>query len=208
MCLVFGQPVWWSCHRVYPAAVSGRWGGYAQPTPVPLPSRPPVRCLRHPPLPHYCPSQNRVKDCILGGGWEYVNVYRWYGNPNNIRYCIWRWTPCKHSSRAIVDGRTVSALLGALSRVEEGRVAEVGWCVFLLSTHVPVCSLLAQHNVVGTAFTTLENLINKQVGKSVDRSGIVDSELMHFWCCKYCTVNKHMYILFTHSFHSLCLGYL
>lgn len=71
----------------------------------------------------------------------------------------------KHFSRAIIEGGTVKALVGALSRAEEGRVAEVCWCLFLLSTYKPVCSLLANHNVIGTAFTTLEKLINEQVRK-------------------------------------------
>ncbi|KAK4308745.1 hypothetical protein Pmani_019574 [Petrolisthes manimaculis] len=71
-------------------------------------------------------------------------------------------TTVPHRIEAAVEGGTVSGLLGAMNRVEEGRVAEVGWCLFLLSTHTPICILLTNHNVVGAAFTTLEKLINEQ----------------------------------------------
>lgn len=57
----------------------------------------------------------------------------------------------------------VTRLIEGLSRVDEG-IADVGWCLFILSTRKNVCCVLIDKGIIQAAFTRLEKLTNQQVG--------------------------------------------
>ncbi|KAK8736708.1 hypothetical protein OTU49_004608 [Cherax quadricarinatus] len=54
----------------------------------------------------------------------------------------------------------VQKLISALNHGDP--VAEVGWCLFVLSMHQEMCSLLVDQGIIEAAFTVMEQLINEQ----------------------------------------------
>ncbi|XP_042891967.1 importin subunit alpha-9-like [Penaeus japonicus] len=61
----------------------------------------------------------------------------------------------------IVTPSMVTRLIEGLSRVDEG-IADVGWCLFILSTRKNVCCVLIDKGIIQAAFTRLEKLTNQQ----------------------------------------------
>lgn len=56
----------------------------------------------------------------------------------------------------------VTRLIEGLGKVDEG-AADVGWCLFTLSTRKEVCCVLVDSGIIQAAFNNLEKLTNQQV---------------------------------------------